>query len=155
MPPALVIQEMSTLLPLILVSLQSSELAPAALTTFEVRGYCVCSSCVCDVPAHQGSSSFALPAYQMLVRLAVDSVSPHLGSVTPLLIKLSKPKKRNAPIVRARAIDCLRCLTALPYHKLHPYKDAVVRGLTAALDDPKHPVRRRAVCCRNDWMTLS
>ena len=105
--------------------------------------------------AHQRTPGLTSLAFwstaQMLVRLSVDTIAPHLNTVTPILVKLSKPKAGSSALVRARAIDCLQVLTALPYHKLHPHKQSVVRGLVPALDDPRRAVRRRAVCCRNDW----
>jgi hypothetical protein len=66
-----------------------------------------------------------------------------------------RPLPSSRPLIRAAAIDCLRSLVSLPYHRIHPMRNPVIQGLLPALDDPKRAIRRRAAACRNEWITLS
>jgi hypothetical protein len=99
-----------------------------------------------------------LPCLRTLIVRSGPVVASHVHTLVPLLLSLAQHRSggpANKPLVRATAIECLHSFTALQYHKLHPVRAAVLAGLRASLDDPKRAVRRRAVVCRNDWMTMS
>lgn len=55
----------------------------------------------------------------MIVRADVEVVSPHTLTVVPHLLGLSTRKHRAT--IRGRALDALRGLTVLPYHKVCSY----------------------------------
>lgn len=55
----------------------------------------------------------------MIVRADVEVVSPHILTVVPHLLGLSTRKHRAT--IRGRALDALRGLTVLPYHKVCSY----------------------------------
>ena len=61
----------------------------------------------------------------------------------------------NPPGVRFAALRCLRGFP-VEFRKevLLPYKKAIVRGLTDALDDGKRAVRKEGVECRRAWLEL-
>lgn len=82
-------------------------------------------------------------------------ISVHLQSVIPPLLRLADQKVEGNPLVRARCIETLIYMTRLPYQCLFPYKLKVAKALLCALEDPKRVVRRRAVTCRNEWLTIS
>jgi hypothetical protein len=104
----------------------------------------------------------ALSCLSMLTRRSAGCLAPHLPSLAPLLLSLASVRLPDGtpnpyagrPAVRAGSLECLRSLLVLPYHKLHPVRQAVIAGLVAVLDDPKRAVRRRAAACRSDWITL-
>lgn len=102
-------------------------------------------------------ASSALTSLRLLVTHAPAHVSIHVHTLVPVLLALARyaPGKAAKPTVRATAVDCLRGLISLPYHRLHPVRQQVVSGLIPVLDDPKRAVRRRAGACRNDWLTIS
>ena len=126
LPPSVLLSEVASTLPVVLVAVGASD-------------------------EHVRVS--ALGTLRVFVRSAVHVVTPHLASVVPQLLELTHFPGRAA--VRAEAVDCLRAFTALPFAKLSPWRSKVVRGLVAALDDGKRAVRRRAVACRNEWITLT
>jgi hypothetical protein len=99
----------------------------------------------------------ALLCLRTIITHAPASVATHLHSLVPVLVRLSRHDTGTSsrPLARCAAIDCLRGFTALPYHRLHPVRAAVVAGLINALDDPRRAVRRRAAAARSDWITLS
>jgi DNA repair/transcription protein MET18/MMS19 len=88
-------------------------------------------------------------------------VASHIHTLVPVLVQLARASpdagagSRVPAFLRAAAVDCLRGFTALPYHRLHPVRPEVVKGLLPVLDDPKRAVRRLAAACRNEWMTLT
>eukprot|EP00510_Aplanochytrium_minuta_P000332 CAMPEP_0184023124 /NCGR_PEP_ID=MMETSP0954-20121128/11123_1 /TAXON_ID=627963 /ORGANISM="Aplanochytrium sp, Strain PBS07" /LENGTH=1147 /DNA_ID=CAMNT_0026305847 /DNA_START=93 /DNA_END=3536 /DNA_ORIENTATION=- len=102
----------------------------------------------------------ALSSLWMLVNEDVESLEPHLGTIVPLLLRLvSVSQKHDTILVRAadrvRAIDCLSGIaTSLPYPQIFPFKKTIGRGIMPALDDRKRAVRRKAVECKNLWLTL-
>eukprot|EP01138_Halocafeteria_seosinensis_P005884 gb/GECG01006016.1/.p1 GENE.gb/GECG01006016.1/~~gb/GECG01006016.1/.p1 ORF type:complete len:1217 (+),score=156.50 gb/GECG01006016.1/:1-3651(+) len=82
-------------------------------------------------------------------------ISMHLQSVIPPLLRLADRRVEGNPLVRSRCIETLIYMTRLPYQSLFPYKQQVAKALLCALEDPKRVVRRRAVTCRNEWLTIS
>lgn len=110
-------------------------------------------------PQSHTAESITLAALRVLsaVIQKADSklVAVHLQSIIPPLLRLSDHSIESNPIVRGRCIETLIHMTNLPYQTLFPYKKQVSKSLVAALEDPKRVVRRRAVTCRNEWLTLS
>ena len=103
----------------------------------------------------------------------VDLVSGHVASLIPALLAMatagggvggggesgeSGEASDEAPYrasARLTALVCLTELTRVPFARLFPFRDRVVVGLQAALDDPKRVVRRAAVIARNEWALVS
>jgi hypothetical protein len=53
--------------------------------------------------------------------------------------------------VRETALQCLMAVMQVPYRLLHPHRRAVLRAITAALDDDRRAVRLAAVRARRVW----
>jgi len=53
--------------------------------------------------------------------------------------------------VRETALQCLVAVMQVPYRLLHPHRRAVLRAITAALDDDRRTVRMAAVRARRVW----
>lgn len=75
-----------------------------------------------------------------------------LDRVMRPLLQLIKDSPSAA--VRENVVQTLTALMNLPIATLAPYKADVMRCLSAALDDPKRPVRQAAVKCRQGWSML-
>ena len=127
-PTQVVLQEIETLLPLLLQSLdlEDSDIKAAiihSLTTIAEE------------------SAAALESYA--------------GSIISRLLASASKPNTNALSVR---LNALKCLTALPGRikdsTLLPYRNRVARGLMPPLDDPKRDVRRQAVDCRTAWLNM-
>ncbi|KAF7308253.1 hypothetical protein HMN09_00673200 [Mycena chlorophos] len=87
-------------------------------------------------------------------------LSEHAASLARTMLSLARPTTTSGTGTGALStprlrLAALRLLGALPrvvrYDVLHPSKADVLRGLDAALDDPKKSVRREAVDAREVW----
>ena len=128
LPTEVVMQEIDTLLPLLLQSLDldDSDVKVATIQSLTVIGQ--------EDP---------------------KAVEEHINSlVTRLLDAVSNPKA-NLPGVRLNALRCLRILPGrVKDSNLLRHKNAVTSGLTVVLDDPKRNVRKEAVECRASWLNM-
>lgn len=97
-------------------------------------------------------TSRALETLEVLLEHSQDTVALHLKTIIPVL--LTAAQSAATARSRAAAIHCLLELTHLTYAVLHPYKQTVLNGLKAALDDKKKGVRRLAAKARNEWAVL-
>ncbi|XP_029718933.1 MMS19 nucleotide excision repair protein [Aedes albopictus] len=77
----------------------------------------------------------------------------HLQTLIPQLLRLSvyQPSMK----VRIDALECLLYATKYPPFLLLPFKQDVVLGLQAALDDHKRLVRNAAVAARLQWFVVA
>jgi len=82
----------------------------------------------------------------------VRALEPHLKPLVDFLLAASKAGGVHE---RERAVDVLAQLAGLEYHVVHPYRATVLRGLAAALDDPRRSVRARAVKVRERWAVFA
>ncbi|CAM9760222.1 unnamed protein product, partial [Phaeothamnion confervicola] len=106
-----------------------------------------------------GSAPLARCALETLLALCngddIDAiVSPHVPTLVPKLLELTRRVEPAGPRTRIYALQVLRELARLPYPRLHPHRPAVARGLAAALDDRRRVVRQAAARARNDWLVL-
>ena len=128
MPTEVVMPEISTILPLLLQSLdlEDSEVKAASLQTL-------------TVVSHEDSKS----------------VEEHVGSLVSRLLKCVTYSEVNSANVRHNALRCLRIFPGdMKDSTLLPYKSTVTRGLLNVLDDPKRNVRKEAVECRAAWLNM-
>jgi DNA repair/transcription protein MET18/MMS19 len=132
-PSSAILPEAATLIPLLLQGIDSSDAKVKAVSISTLQILCV--------------EKFS-------------PVEEHMGSVVSRLLRAAKKngesgKDSNPPGVR---LASLRCLRGFPVEfrreVLLPYKKAVVKGLTDALDDGKRAVRKEAVECRRTWLEL-
>ncbi|KAJ7694662.1 Dos2-interacting transcription regulator of RNA-Pol-II-domain-containing protein [Mycena rosella] len=145
-PHAAYAHEMAQLLPLLMRALQ--------LPDAQIRSG-VLETLLASVSASLPTSGSA-PASTPLP--PSSSPSPALAEHAPALARQvlahAAPPKDAPTSVRTR-LAALRLLAALPaavrYAVLHPARPAVLRGLAAALDDPRRAVRREAVDAREIW----
>ena len=83
------------------------------------------------------------------------AVEAHIGSLVTRLLKSASDAKTNSTSVRLNALRCLRSFPRrVKDSELLKYRNAVVNGLLAALDDPKRGVRKEAVECRGAWINM-
>ncbi|XP_045134456.1 MMS19 nucleotide excision repair protein homolog [Portunus trituberculatus] len=91
---------------------------------------------------------------ETLASLLQHSPAPatqHLSFLLPALLSLTT----NQPMtVRTKALECLDALATLPTTSLLPYRDDVLQGLKAALDDHKRVVRHAAASTRTVWIMV-
>lgn len=128
MPTQVIMQEIDTLLPLLLQSLELEDLDVRAAT---IRTLAVISE---ESPT---------------------AVEGHVGSIVSRLLKSGSDPKTNGPAVRLNALRCLKIFPGkVKESTLLPYRNTVTRGLMAALDDPKRDVRKEAVECRAAWLNM-
>ena len=128
MPTEVVMPEISTILPLLLQSLdlEDSEVKAASLQTLAVV-------------SHEDSKA----------------VEEHVGSLVSRLLKCVTYSEVNTANVRHNALRCLRIFPGnMKDSTLLPYKSTVTRGLLHVLDDPKRNVRKEAVECRAAWLNM-
>ena len=128
MPTEVIMPEIDTLLPLLLQSLdlEDSEVKAATIESLEV-----------------------------VSQESPQGVEGHIGSLVGRLLKSARNPKANSLSVRHSALRCLRIFPGrVKDSNLLPYKNAVIRGLMAVLDDPKRPVRKEAVECRAAWFNM-
>ena len=128
MPTEVVMPEISTILPLLLQSLdlEDSEVKAASLQTL-------------TVVSHEDSKA----------------VEEHVGSLVSRLLKCVTYSEINSANVRHNALRCLRIFPGtVKDSTLLPYKSTVTRGLLNVLDDPKRNVRKEAVECRAAWLNM-
>ena len=93
-----------------------------------------------------------LDALHALAVCDVRALEPHLKPLVDFLLAASKAGGVHE---RERAVDVLAQLAGLEYHVVHPYRATVLRGLAAALDDPRRSVRARAVKVRERWAVFA
>lgn len=130
LPYTIIESSLSTLVPLLLQSLDLQE------------------------QAQQEVKSATLVTVESITMNNVSVVSEHAASlITRLLSCTTAPQ--NTPIVRQGA---LRCLTLLPTQFRReivvPFRRQVVKRLMGCLDDRKRAVRSAAVRCRTAWLSL-
>jgi hypothetical protein len=96
----------------------------------------------------------SLEILEILLKFNVMEFSAHISSIVPLLVKISN----TDTIAKVRALS-LKCLLEIingeiPYSKLHPFKNLVVKGLSNVIDDRKRAVRYLAAKVRNEWIVI-
>ena len=128
MPTQVIMQETDSILPLLL---QSLDLEDADVKAATIQTLAVISA---ESPG------------------AVES---HISSIVKRLLKSASNAQSNGPIVRLNALKCLKIFPGrVKDSALLPHRNAVTRGLTAPLDDPKRDVRKEAVECRTAWLNM-
>ncbi|KAI9652551.1 MAG: hypothetical protein M1829_001511 [Trizodia sp. TS-e1964] len=142
-PSAIVIPEITLLLPLLLQSLDLSntEVKATAIETLNMT----ITECPKDLEEHLGS---------LLGRLLAATLSG-ITTEKHAPLQVLKPQSKNCTNVRLAALCCLKKYPgAIRNELLLPYKKQVIRNLQLALDDPKRDVRRAAVECRAVWCKM-
>lgn len=80
----------------------------------------------------------------------------HISTLIAATLKNSDAKSMSAVRVRVAALRLLGLLpSVVRYDVIHPHKNAVLRELVGALDDPKKVVRMEAVEARSKWFKAS
>lgn len=151
-PSSLVTPEMSTLLPLLLQSLdlQGTEIEPVKAATLETLSVLIRDSGVqaIDESGHLES------LISRLLKTATYSKSANKGKSS------SSNNSNSSGRIRAQALHCIFLVaqassvfeaTGKP-SPLLPLKDNVLRSLRVILDDPKRDVRKAAVDARGAWL---
>jgi len=95
-----------------------------------------------------------LETFQALLTDSPDALAADLSALVPALLVLAKKAGVEFVSVRVTALECLRLLSQLQYSVLYPYRQQVLLGSQACMDDPKRVVRQQAVQTRNVWFTL-
>ncbi|KAI0241835.1 MMS19 nucleotide excision repair protein [Lamellibrachia satsuma] len=125
MPKQVLIAELPPLLPLLVQSLHSQQVA-LLLSTLNTL-----NDLIAEMP---------------------DMFTRHVDDFLPRLLDLTQFRPNMK--VRVGALQCLTKFTALPEHVVLPQQDRVTRHLAAALDDHKRLVRQEAVNARTQWILL-
>lgn len=94
-----------------------------------------------------------LKTMNALVEADVTSLSSHIGTLIPAMLRLTHDS--TDMYTRILATLCLEHFTKLPFHLLFPHKTQVINELQEVLDDKKRLVRKQAVRTRNMWFSLS
>ena len=127
-PTEVIMQEVDTLLPLLLQSLELEDQDVKAAT---MQSLFVVSS---ESPA---------------------AVEGHVGSIISRLLKAASNAETNDINVRLGALKCLKIFPKkIKESTLLPLRNMVTRGLMASLDDAKRDTRKEAVDCRAAWLDL-
>ena len=129
MPTAITMQEINTLFPLLLQSLDIDDPDVKAAT---------------------------IQTLTVISQESPKAVESHLGSLVTRLLKAASDRKVNSvAVVRLNALRCLRIFPGrIKDSTMLPYKGTVTGGLMGVLDDPKRNVRREAVECRAAWFNM-
>ena len=129
MPTEITMQEIETLLPLLLQSLDidDSDVKAATIQTLTI-----------------------------ISQESPEAVESHIGSLVARLLQAASDWKVNrSAAVRLNALRCLRIFPGrIKDSTLLPYKGTVTGGLMGVLDDPKRGVRKEAVECRASWYNM-
>ena len=84
-----------------------------------------------------------------------QAIEGHVTSLATRLLNAAKGRKENPPRVRQGALRCLRLAPGLVKEStLLPLKGKVVWGLVGCLDDPRRGVRKEAIECRARWFGI-
>ena len=127
-PTDVVMQEIDTLLPLLLQSLDLEDLDVKAAT---------------------------IQSLTLISRESPKAVEGHIGSLVTRLLSASSSPAKTSPGVRLNALCCLSSFPGrVKDSNLLPHRNAVTRGLMSVLDDPKRIVRKEAVECRAKWFAM-
>jgi hypothetical protein len=79
--------------------------------------------------------------------IALPETSERLGRILPTVLDIALRAQHAGS--RQAALECLVKIAAVvPYQKIHPYRRAIIKTVTAASDDNKRAVRAVAVRCR-------
>ncbi|KAI9731957.1 MAG: hypothetical protein M1834_004408 [Cirrosporium novae-zelandiae] len=124
----IMMQQLGTLLPLLLQSLELEEV--------ETKGATVETLIV-------------------IVRENPGALEEHAQSLITRLLKISSETKKTPPSIRRASLGALTLFPMqLSHTVLLPYKRSVDRSLLTILDDPRRDVRRQAVDCRAKWLGM-
>ena len=128
MPTEVIMQEIDTIFPLLLQSLDLQEPDVKAAT---------------------------LQNLTIIIQESPKAVEGHIGSLLSRLLKACSDRSGNSAAVRLNALRCLRVFPGkVKDSTLLPYKNNVTRGLMPVLDDPRRNVRKEAVECRAAWFNM-
>jgi DNA repair/transcription protein MET18/MMS19 len=153
-PPALVMPELPTLLPLLLQSLdlQTAASVPVRAATLDTLAVIIRENgvSVIDEAGH----------VQSLVSRLLNTASSSPPAAGPSREGAAAPVT-NTPRLRVDALKCLFLLAQAPaapsgstiaLSPLLPVRNQVLRSLRFVLDDPKRDVRKAAVDARGAWL---
>ncbi|GAM29107.1 hypothetical protein SAMD00019534_122830, partial [Acytostelium subglobosum LB1] len=95
----------------------------------------------------------SLQTLSMLVEEAPTSLSSHIDSLIPTLIRISTTGESLN--FRKSSLEVLtRISRDIAYPKIYPFRNQVINGIVPCLDDKKRLVRKEATRCRNSWFIL-
>lgn len=127
-PSSIITPELPQLLPLLLQSIELSDV---------------------------GVKEATIETLHITISESADAVKGHVSSVITRLLSACSASGGNPPRIRTKALRCLRAFPgALRGELLLPYKRQVLKMLQPVLDDPKRAVRKEAVDCRVKWWAL-
>ena len=127
-PTDVLMPEVTTLLPLLLQSLEVPEADVKAAT---------------------------IDTLTVILTESPQALEGHVTSLATRLLNAAKGRKENPPRVRQGALRCLRLAPGLVKEStLLPLKGKVVWGLVGCLDDPRRGVRKEAIECRARWFGI-
>ena len=127
-PTEITMQEIDTLLPLLLQSLDLEDSDVKAAT---------------------------IQSLTVISQESPKAVEGHISSLTARLLKATSNLTANSYTVRLNALCCLKTFPRrVKDSTLLPYKSTVTSGLISVLDDPKRNVRKEAVDCRAAWLNM-
>jgi DNA repair/transcription protein MET18/MMS19 len=103
-----------------------------------------------------------LDTVEMMVTEMPDLLQDHVSTLVPALLRLSTFKSESTNTtpgsakVRIAAVKLLGliAMSKIPYSVLHPLKPGALKGIGAALEDPKRVVRKEAANSRLKWYFL-
>jgi DNA repair/transcription protein MET18/MMS19 len=128
-PKEILLPELSSLLPLLLDSLELSS------------------------PALRAN---AINTLYVMVMESPEIMSSHLDSMIPALLRQIELSPSNTSNVRVSSLRCLAILpTHLAFESIDPFGKQVIRQIGTILDDPKRALRKEAVDCRHAWYSSS
>ena len=127
-PTGIITQEIDTLLPLLLQSLDLEDLDVKAAT---------------------------IQSLTVISRESPKAVEGHFSSLITRLLKAASNLAANSYSVRLNALRCLKIFPGRVKDSTSlPYKNVVTSGLIGVLDDPRRNVRKEAVECRAAWLNM-
>ncbi|KAL7267583.1 hypothetical protein RUND412_009827 [Rhizina undulata] len=127
-PSSVILPELPNLIPLLLQSLDLSDVDIKAAT---------------------------IETIYVTILESTDAIKEHISSLVTRLLNACTNRGENPPRVRTAALRCLRGFPGtMRGELLLPHKRQILRSLMVALDDPKRAVRKEAVDCRSKWFDM-
>ncbi|CAF0729307.1 unnamed protein product [Adineta ricciae] len=97
--------------------------------------------------------SASLQSISDLIKSEPNSIIDHIDTLLPRLTTLATYQKDMT--IRITSLKCLNYLTALPIHKIQPYRRHIIHVLRKCVDDHKRLVRRQAIETQMSWCLLN
>ena len=93
-----------------------------------------------------------LYSFEILLNTNIQSVTPYIDTIIPIMLSLCNYKKDNN--AKICALKCLLLLTNLDYITIQSFKRLIIKNLWITVGDNDKMVRKQAVLTRNQWCLI-